>query len=61
MNKDQMKGVARYLAGKVQEGMGNLVGSPGLIVRGLSRQLAGKAQKGRGDLKKTFKDWIHPR
>ena len=60
MNKDQVKGVAKYLAGKAQEGMGNLIGSRKLVVRGLTRQVAGKAQKGRGDFKETFKDWITP-
>jgi uncharacterized protein YjbJ (UPF0337 family) len=57
MNKDQVKGVAKIVAGKVQEEAGNLIGSPEQIVRGLTRQVAGRAQKGRGDVKKTIKDF----
>jgi uncharacterized protein YjbJ (UPF0337 family) len=62
MNKDQMKGLAQYVAGKVQEHAGNLIGSAEHIVKGLTRQVAGKAQKGRGDVKKTIKDFnkAHP-
>jgi len=63
MNKDQVKGLAQYVAGKVQEQAGNLMGSPEYIVRGLTRQVAGKALKGRGDFKQTIKDFNkdHPR
>jgi uncharacterized protein YjbJ (UPF0337 family) len=63
MNKDQMKGAAKYVAGKVQEKTGNLIGSPEQVVKGLTRQLAGKAQKGRGDVKETIEDFIkdHPK
>lgn len=63
MNKDQVKGVAKFVAGKVQEETGNLIGSPEQIVRGLTRQVAGRAQKGRGDVKKTIKDFNkdHPK
>jgi uncharacterized protein YjbJ (UPF0337 family) len=57
MNKDQVKGVAKIVAGKVQEEAGNLMGSPEQIVKGLTRQVAGKAQKGRGDVKETIKDF----
>jgi uncharacterized protein YjbJ (UPF0337 family) len=57
MNRDQVKGTARYVAGKVQEAAGNLVGSAEQVVRGLIRQVAGKAQKGRGDVTKTIKDF----
>ena len=62
MNKDQVKGVAKYVAGKVQEHAGNLIGSPEHVVRGLTRQVAGKAQKGRGDVRKIIKDFnkAHP-
>lgn len=57
MNKDQVKGVAKILAGKVQEGAGNLIGSPEQIVKGVTRQVAGKARKGRGDVKEIIKDF----
>jgi len=63
MNKDQVKGAAKYFAGKVQEQAGNLIGSSEHIVRGLTRQVAGKSQKGRGDVKKIIKDFNkdHPK
>ena len=63
MNKDQVKGAAKYIAGKVQEQAGNLIGSSEQIVRGLTRQVAGKAQKGRGDVSKIIKDFNkdHPK
>jgi uncharacterized protein YjbJ (UPF0337 family) len=63
VNRDQLKGVAKIVAGKVQEEAGNLVGSAEQVVKGLTKQAAGKAQKGRGDVKKTIKDFNkdHPR
>lgn len=63
MNKDQLKGIAKIIAGKVQEHTGNLIGSPEHTVRGLTRQVAGRAQKGRGDVRKIVKDFnkTHPR
>ena len=57
MNRDQVKGVAKIVAGKVQEEAGNLIDSPEQIVKGLRRQVAGKAQKGRGDVRKIIKDF----
>ena len=57
MNKDQVKGAAKYVAGKIQEEAGNLIGSSKQVVVGLAKQVAGKAQKGRGDIKKTIKDF----
>ena len=50
MNKDQVKGVAKDVAGKVQEQAGKLVGSKEQQVKGLSKQISGKVQKGVGDV-----------
>ena len=63
MNKDQVEGVAKLVAGIVQEETGNLIGSSEQIVRGLTRQVAGKAQKGHGDVMETIKDFNkdHPK
>jgi len=63
MNKDQVKGVAKYVAGKVQEETGNLIDSSKQIVKGLRKQVAGKAQKGRGDIAQTIEDFNkdHPK
>jgi len=57
MNKDQVKGAAKVLAGKVREQAGNLIGSPKQVVMGLAKQVSGKAQKGRGDVKEIIKDF----
>jgi uncharacterized protein YjbJ (UPF0337 family) len=56
MNKDQVKGVAKDVAGKVQEQAGKLVGSKEQQIKGLSKQISGKAQKGVGDVKQSVKD-----
>lgn len=56
MNKDQVKGVARDVAGKVQEQAGKLVGSKEQQAKGLSKQISGKVQKGAGDVKEAVKD-----
>ena len=56
MNKDQVKGAAKDIAGKVQEEAGKLVGSKEQQAKGLSKQVAGKLQKGVGDAKEAVKD-----
>lgn len=56
MNKDQVKGAAKDVAGKIQEGAGKAVGSKSQQIKGLGKQIAGKAQKGYGDAKESIKD-----
>lgn len=56
MNKDQVKGVTKDIAGKVQEKAGKLVGSKEQQVKGLSKQISGKMQKGVGDIEQAVKD-----
>lgn len=55
MNKDQVKGEAKDIAGKIQEEAGKLVGSKEQQAKGLEKQIEGKMQKGVGDLKETVK------
>ena len=55
MNKDQVKGVAKDVAGKVQEQAGKLVGSKEQQIKGLSKQISGKVQKGVGDIEDALK------
>jgi uncharacterized protein YjbJ (UPF0337 family) len=57
MNKDQVKGVARDVTGKIQEQAGKLVGSKEQQVKGLSKQISGKVQKGVGDAKQSVEDF----
>jgi uncharacterized protein YjbJ (UPF0337 family) len=56
MNKDQIKGAAKDLGGKVQEEAGKLVGSKHQQTEGLKHQVAGKMQEHVGDLKEAVKD-----
>ena len=56
MNKNQVKGAAKDIAGKVQEEAGKLVGSKDQQVKGLSKQISGKVQKGVGDVQQAIKD-----
>src|SRR6185503_1439148 len=56
MNKDQVKGEAKDIAGKIQEQAGKLVGSKDPQVKGLTKQISGKVQKSVGDAKETLKE-----
>ena len=56
MNKNQVKGAAKEVAGKVQEGAGKLVGSKEHQAKGLGKQVAGKAEKAYGNAKEDIKD-----
>lgn len=56
MNKDQVKGVIKDAAGKVQETTGKVIGSPEQRAKGLAKQVEGKTQKGIGNAKETLKD-----
>lgn len=56
MNKDQVKGVAKDIAGKVKEGAGKVTGSTSTEVKGQAEQVAGKTQKAYGDAKEDMKD-----
>ena len=56
INKDQVKGAAKDIAGKIQEETGKLVGSTKQQIKGLKHQAEGKVQKGVGDLKEAVSD-----
>jgi len=58
MNKDQVKGQIKNIAGKVQEATGKLVDSKSQEVKGIKLQVQGKAQKGYGDVKEFVKDGV---
>ncbi len=55
MNKDQVKGTAKEVAGKVQEKTGELVGSKTQQAKGMAKEVEGKAQKAAGDVKDAVK------
>ena len=57
MNLDQIEGVAKILAGKVQQQAGDLLDDPELFVRGVQRQVAGRKQKGFGDARQIIREF----
>lgn len=56
VNKDQIQGATKDIAGKVQQDVGKLVGSNKQQAKGLEKQVEGKVQKGVGDLKEAVAD-----
>ena len=56
MNKDQMKGHMKDLAGKAQRKLGELTGSKEHQAKGMMKQAEGKVQKGVGDVKNVARD-----
>ncbi len=60
MNKEQVTGTVKDLAGKVQEEVGKLVGSKEQEAKGLGKQISGKAEKAYGDVKEAIADSKKP-
>lgn len=56
MNKDQVKGAAKEVAGKVQKNTGDAIGSTSQEAKGMAREAEGKVQKNIGNAKETLKD-----
>lgn len=56
MNKDQVQGTAKQVAGKVQQKTGELVNSPEQQIKGAGKQIEGNVQKSYGDAKEALKD-----
>jgi len=56
MNKDQVKGKAKDIGGKIQEEVGKVVGSSEQQAKGLAKQSEGKVQESYGDAKEIVKD-----
>ena len=56
MNRDQVEGTAKDVAGKVQEKVGQVTGSTSQQVKGVGKQIEGKIQKGMGDVEQAAKD-----
>lgn len=54
MNKDQVKGKAKDIGGKIQEEVGKVVGSSEQQAKGLSKQVEGKVQEKYGDAKEEI-------
>jgi len=56
MNKDQIKGKAKDIGGKIQQEVGKAIGSSEQQAKGLNKQAEGKLQKSVGDAKEVVKD-----
>lgn len=54
MNKDQVKGKAKNIGGKIQEEFGEAIGSSEQQAKGLSKQIEGKIQEKVGDVKQEI-------
>jgi len=56
MNKEQIKGTAKDVAGKVQQKTGEAINSKAQQAKGLAKQIEGKAEKAVGDVKQAIDD-----
>ena len=56
MNRDQVKGTAKDVAGKVQRKVGEATGDIGDQVKGAVRQVEGKVQKGVGNVEQEVNE-----
>ena len=56
MNKDQVKGKVKEVAGEVQEHTGKAIGSAEQQAKGHAREMEGKAQKAAGDMRDKVED-----
>ena len=56
MNRDQVKGTAKDIAGKVQQRVGEATGSTSQQVKGVGKQIEGKIQRGVGDATEAVKE-----
>ena len=60
MNKDQVKGVAKDIGGKIQEKAGKMVGSKEQQAKGMKHQAEGQSQQKAGDMKEAVKNINKP-
>ena len=56
MNKNQVEGSVKDVAGKVQQKVGELTGNANQQVKGAVKQVEGKVQKGVGDVEQAVDD-----
>ena len=54
MNRDQMKGTAKDIAGKVQRKFGEATGNESQQIKGGAKQVEGKIQKGVGNVEQDL-------
>ena len=54
MNRDQVKGTTKDVAGKVQQKVGQLTGNKTQQLKGAVKQVEGKVQKGVGNVEQAL-------
>jgi uncharacterized protein YjbJ (UPF0337 family) len=54
MNRNQVKGAAKDVAGKVQRKVGELTGNESQQVKGAAKQVEGKVQKSVGNVEQAL-------
>ena len=54
MNRDQLKGTAKNVVGKVQQKVGELTGNKTQQAKGAAKQVEGNLQKGAGNVEQTL-------
>ena len=54
MNRNQVKGAAKNVAGKVQQKLGELTGNKTQQAKGAAKRVEGTVQKGAGDVEQAF-------
>ncbi len=53
MNRDQVKGTVKDIAGKVQRKVGEVTGDASQQIKGGAKQVEGKLQKGAGNVQQS--------
>ena len=56
MNRNQVKGSIKDVAGKLQRKVGRITGSGGQQIKGAAKQIEGKVQKGIGNAQEAADD-----
>ena len=54
MNRNQVKGAAKEVAGKVQQKVGEVTGSKTQPAKGVAKQVEGKVQQGVGNVEQAL-------
>ena len=54
MNRDQAKGAAKDVAGKIQQKFGELTGNKAQQAKGAAKQVEGKVQRGVGNVERAL-------
>ncbi|MFG5778331.1 CsbD family protein [Comamonas sp. J-3] len=58
INKDQVVGKIKDLAGEAQAGIGKAINSPEQVAKGQALEAEGELQKAKGDLRQAAKDTL---